>query len=531
MDAHLFRLFAHAIEPLLEGARIEKIQAPAPDILSIGLYAGGRKMHLFFRFSRKEPFCFASSEKLGVNAPPSAQIMRIRRYFGQKRIAGAVFQYFGRKLWLLAPASPVTVQAEKRAVWLCLDLAHGASLHFLEPTATPEPDEPVWPQAAELPEALQNWREWPVLTPPLRKTLAELPVPEQLALLEDLRHGGGDVFLYETKDESGRSRVEKINAWPLPANLRKDRLEWYESDILDAFEKAGQDLVMARLHAERLGKALAPVKRRANRIRKLLPKLDADESRLLAMRALEPGAAAIRDNLWRWPANHRASSLVVEDASGAKREIILDPRHTVRENMSRLFHEASRARRGLKMLYERRKELLDELRALEGTKPGTLADADVSDSEPQAVESARQPDERDATLAALRRTLPKNVALFISSDGYTLLMGKDAKGNDVLRRMSAPHDLWAHVREGTGAHVIIRRPHPGHEIPDRTLDEAGGIAAAKSWLCNAGSAEIMYAEVRHIKPARNGPPGKMIVDKLAGVRNVKVDASLLKRLS
>lgn len=530
MDAHLFSLFAHAIEPLLEGARIEKIQAPAPDLLSIGLYAGGRKMHLFFRFSRKEPFCFASSEKLGANAAPSAQIMRIRRYFGQKRIAGAVFQYFARKLWLLAPAAPGAGQADKKAVWLCLDLAHGASLHFLEAAATPEPDEPPWPRADQLPGALENWRQWPVLTPPLRKTLTELPVPEQLALLEDLRHGGGDVFLYGAEDESGRRRIEKINAWPLPEKLRKGLLEWYDADILTAFEKAGQDLVLARLHAERMGKALAPVRRRASRIRKLLPKLDADESRLLAMRALEPDAAAIRDNLWRWPVGFRTPSLEVEDSLGAKRELVLDPRHTVRENMERLFHEASRAKRGLKMLHERRKELMEELRALEGAKPETLEAADAAASGGQAAESPRRTDEREATLAALRKTLPKNVAPFISSDGYTLLVGKDAKGNAALRRMSAPHDLWTHVREGTGAHVVIRRPHPGHEIPERTLDEAGGIAAVKSWLCNAGSAEIMYAEVRHIKPARSGPQGKMIVDKLAGARHVKVDASLLERL-
>ena len=48
----------------------------------------------------------------------------------------------------------------------------------------------------ELAQALQDWCAWPVLTPALRRTLACLEEPEQWALMEDLRAGGGDVFCY-----------------------------------------------------------------------------------------------------------------------------------------------------------------------------------------------------------------------------------------------------------------------------------------------------------------------------------------------
>ena len=38
-------------------------------------------------------------------------------------------------------------------------------------------------------------------------------------------------------------------------------------------------------------------------------------------------------------------------------------------------------------------------------------------------------------------TLPKNVQMFISSDGFVLLRGRDSKGNLAARKLAAPHDI------------------------------------------------------------------------------------------
>ena len=229
-------------------------------------------------------------------------------------------------------------------------------------------------------------------------------------------------------------------------------------------------------------------------------------------------AEALRANLWRWPADARLPFADVEeyadDGSVVTRRIAIDPRRTVREEMEALFHAARRGKRGLDHVARRRKELEAELARLQQDRRGILAG-----SLPDPRLAAPAPTEQAARL-------PRNVQLFISSDGFALLRGRDAKGNGAARRMAAPHDIWLHADGGPGSHVIIRRAYAGQEVPERTLDEAGGLAACKSWLRDAARARILYAEVRHIKPLRGAAPGTVRMDKIWLSREVPVRPEL-----
>ena len=136
----------------------------------------------------------------------------------------------------------------------------------------------------------------------------------------------------------------------------------------------------------------------------------------------------------------------------------------------------------------------------------------------------------DADIPVALPQLPKRVQGFVSSDGFVLLRGRDTRGNLAARKLAAPHDLWLHAANGPGAHVIIRKAFPGQEVPERTLDEAGCLAALKSWQQNAAKAEITYCEVRHVKPMRNAPAGTVRMDKVWASREVAVDAAVEERL-
>ena len=114
--------------------------------------------------------------------------------------------------------------------------------------------------------------------------------------------------------------------------------------------------------------------------------------------------------------------------------------------------------------------------------------------------------------------------------GSALLRGRDAKGNIAARKLAAAHDIWLHTDGGPGSHVIIRRAHAGQEVPERTLDQAGALAACKSWQKDAARARILYAEVRHIRSMRGAGTGTVRMDKILYSREVPVDASLETRL-
>ncbi|MDD4701570.1 MAG: DUF814 domain-containing protein, partial [Desulfovibrio sp.] len=427
MDAHLFRRFCEDLTPQLTGARVEKLQEPAPGLLVLTWYGGGRKRQLCLRHARKEPFCFPSASRISAGKVPSAQIMRLRKYASGRRIASCVVRFCDRQLWLLLAGGESAFSATRdsggvdsgtcRLTWLLLDLREGPSLHFLTEAEAPEEECPDWPEPARLEQALQNWREWPVLTPALRRTLACLEEPERWALLEDLRAGGGDVFCYGPAPREGATAVaaglvnaqtdglpdaaqarfggapcpsgnieacggplrvlRAISAWPLPPEQRASLLTADEQtsglllreicgpDALCLTEKAGQDMVLARLANEQAKETALPLDRRGRKLAKLLDKLRDEENRLKTMTGAQADALALQENLWQWPADYRAVSVMVDEgAHGPAREVGLDPRRNVHEEMARLFHTARRGWRGLEHLVQRREMLEEEMAAI-----------------------------------------------------------------------------------------------------------------------------------------------------------------------
>lgn len=544
MDAHLFRRFCEAALPLLEGSRIEKLQEAGPALLAVTLYGKGEKRQLCLRHDRKEPFCFLSRARLTAAAPPDAAVMRLRKYALGRRIAACVPQFWQRRLWLLLSGN-----AEREggalpagvALWLLLDLRAGASLHFQTPGAEqacppPEPDTPRWPAPAALPDALAHWRDWPVLTPALRRTLAHLEAPEQWALLEDLRAGGGDVFLYaEAAEDGAAAPVRAISAWPLPPALRDGLREHSGGDVLELVERAARHLVLARQAEAETAQRAKPLQRRLRQIERRLKTLDEDEDRLRAMTDRQADALALRAHLWRWDAELRAPFVTLPpdgegDApprgdGGDGRRIRLDPRHSLRTNMERMFHAAKRGKRGLELLAPRRAALLEEAELLRNSLAGTALPAATPAGEPQ-------PEHTPAPgRGAAPRDLPAHVRAFRSDDGFQLLRGRDARGNAALLRKAAPGDIWLHAEGGPGAHVLIRRAHAGQEVPERTLEQAGCLAACKSWRREAASARILYAEARHVRPLRGAAPGTVRVDRVLTTREVPVDPALEARLA
>ena len=148
------------------------------------------------------------------------------------------------------------------------------------------------------------------------------------------------------------------------------------ADVLRLTEKAGQDMVLARLAGEQAKEAALPLDRRGRKLTKLLDKLREEERRLTAMTEAQADALALQENLWQWPAEYRALSVTVAaGAHGPAREIRLDPRRNVREEMARLFHTARRGWRGLEHLAQRRGALEQEMAAIARARRDSLLGA------------------------------------------------------------------------------------------------------------------------------------------------------------
>jgi len=112
-----------------------------------------------------------------------------------------------------------------------------------------------------------------------------------------------------------------------------------------------------------------------------------------------------------------------------------------------------------------------------------------------------------------KKTLKKTKPMeFTSSDGYTILVGRNNKQNDELTiRMAYSTDLWLHTKNIPGSHVLIRTNGTG-EVPDNTLVEAAQIAAYFSKARNSKGVGIDYTLIKNIRKPNGSNPGFVIYD-------------------
>lgn len=98
---------------------------------------------------------------------------------------------------------------------------------------------------------------------------------------------------------------------------------------------------------------------------------------------------------------------------------------------------------------------------------------------------------------------------YISSDGYHMYVGKNNLQNDELTfHFADGNDWWFHAKGIPGSHVIVKTH--GSELPDRTFEEAGQLAAYYSKSRGSDKVEIDYVEKKHVKKPGGAKPGFVV---------------------
>ena len=93
----------------------------------------------------------------------------------------------------------------------------------------------------------------------------------------------------------------------------------------------------------------------------------------------------------------------------------------------------------------------------------------------------------------------------VSSDGFDIYVGRSSAQNaEVTFRLGRPSDWWLHVRGAPSAHVIVRGE--GREVPERTLAEAGGLAAYFSKQRDEAAAEVELCRRSTVRRIPGGSP-------------------------
>lgn len=117
---------------------------------------------------------------------------------------------------------------------------------------------------------------------------------------------------------------------------------------------------------------------------------------------------------------------------------------------------------------------------------------------------------------------------YISSDGFTILAGRNNKQNDQLTlKTAAKTDMWLHTHNIAGSHVIILTE--GETPPDRTIEEAAIIAAVNSKAKDSAQVPVDYCLDKYVKKPVGAKPG-MVIFTNNKTAYVNPDAELAERL-
>ncbi len=515
MDAHLFRRLAPALARVLDGARVERIHAPLPEVTVFRIFTRQAKRALVLRGHKAEPLLFLTDKSPLPNpAFPPARVMLLRKHAEDRRLGPALIDWVGRRL-----ALPLPGENNQIAGYLMLDLREGALYLPALPQDFPRPA--LWPEPSALPDLLSGpaWQDYPTLSPLLRRTLAALSPPDQAALLVDLEAGDGDLFAYGT---GGRESVPALlSAWPLPPEQTPKGMAALPLDqdgeaLLAALRAVSEPKLLALAEEGLRKERAAPGRAQDKRRNRLLNTLLKEEERLTAVLARRGDAVSIQAQLWRLDKETKQPFLDLEaEGESPARRIPLDERLTLRENMAALFRQSDRAARGLAMLTPRIAALrAGELQPLPGQQ------GKASPPVPAAPASTARGQQRS----------DKAAQAFLSSDGFLLLRGKNAEGNREILRRARPFDLWFHAEDGPSTHLILKRDHAAQEVPESTLLEAATLVALKSWQRGEAKARVFCALAKHVHPIKGAAPGTVRVDSVLQSFLAPVDAALEERL-
>lgn len=190
-------------------------------------------------------------------------------------------------------------------------------------------------------------------------------------------------------------------------------------------------------------------------------------------------------------------------------QIPLDETMTPQENAKKYFDKYSKLKRTKEALDTLLQETGDEIKHLESI----AASLDIASSEEDLVQIKEEMMEYG--YVKRKNTGGKKVKVtsrpyhYISSDGYDIYVGKNNFQNDELSfKFASGNDWWFHAKGQPGSHVVVKSKN--EELPDRTFEEAGKLAAYYSRGRQAPKVEIDYTQKKNLRKPTGGKPGFVV---------------------
>ena len=181
--------------------------------------------------------------------------------------------------------------------------------------------------------------------------------------------------------------------------------------------------------------------------------------------------------------------------------IDLDNKKTPVQNSEKYFKKYKKLKTSIPYINRQIKEAMSEMRYFEELLH-QVENASLKDIEEIKDELIEKKYLKQKVTKSKRKKKP-NFETYFDSDGVEILVGKNNIQNEYITHKLAKHnEIWFHVKDAPGSHVIARKILP---LSETTIRTASQLASYFSKLRGSNSVPVDYVEVRYIKKV----PGKI----------------------
>jgi predicted ribosome quality control (RQC) complex YloA/Tae2 family protein len=188
--------------------------------------------------------------------------------------------------------------------------------------------------------------------------------------------------------------------------------------------------------------------------------------------------------------------------------IPLDPMLSTGENAKKYFDKYQKLKRtyeALTTLTEETKQEIDHLSSIATSLDIALKEEDLVQIKEELIESGYI----RRKSGAKRERITSKPFHYVSSDGFDIYVGKNNYQNDELTfKFATGNDWWFHAKGIPGSHVVVKSGN--EELPDRTFEEAGRLAAHYSQARGQEKVEIDYLQKKNVKKPNGAKPGFVV---------------------
>ncbi|MBT2257276.1 Rqc2 family fibronectin-binding protein [Priestia megaterium] len=198
------------------------------------------------------------------------------------------------------------------------------------------------------------------------------------------------------------------------------------------------------------------------------------------------------------------------DENSGTLTISLDPQKSPSQNAQSYFTKYQKAKNSVSIVIEQIEKANEEVQYFESLiqQMDTATHKDIAEIREELVEEGYLRNRQQKQAKKQKNTTP-TLEQYVSSDGTTILVGKNNKQNEYLtNRLAARDDVWFHTKDIPGSHVVIRSQEPSEE----TILEAAHLAAYFSKAKNSSSVPVDYTKIRHVKKPSGAKPGFVTYD-------------------